>query len=81
MISVTITITITNARSLAPFISQQCHTSRTITVHKTLTVKMEGPVLLMHTEKILHFDAVQLLPIEKSPESHQQTIKKKKWSL
>ena len=31
----------------------------------------------MHTEKILHFDAVQLLPIEKSPESHQQTIKKK----
>ena len=37
-----------------------------------------GFALLMHTKKTLHFDTVQLLPIEKSPESYQQTIKKNK---
>ena len=40
MISMTTTIAITNAGSLTPFTSQQCHASRTITAHKTVAVKM-----------------------------------------
>ena len=40
MILVTTTIAITNAGSLTPFTSQQCHACWTITAHKTLTVKM-----------------------------------------